>query len=154
MTLTDELFNLIARLDEARIDYAVCGGLAMAMLGHARATQDLDLLMNEDDIPRAAAMALEQGYTIVPGWMRFGEGAIKIYRVTKIDPEHHDVIPLDLLAVTPAIQSVWADRRQVRTQRGPVWVVSPAGLIAMKKLSGRKQDMADIESLEDCDEIG
>ena len=41
-TLTDELLELLARLTDAGIDYAVCGGLAMAVHGYPRATMDIE----------------------------------------------------------------------------------------------------------------
>ena len=148
MTLTDELFSIINRLDASRIDYAVCGGLAMAIHGHARATQDLDILLIEDQLEQVIDIAKGLGFTISAGWLEFGHGAVRMFRVSKVDPEHHDVIPLDLLVVTPDLEAVWAGRTQIETERGIVWTVAPSGLIHMKKISGRKQDLADIEKLE------
>lgn len=154
MTLSDELFNLIRAFDTGGIEYAVCGGLAMAILGHPRTTQDLDILMPEESIERAAAAARDQGFTIDAGWMEFGGGTAKIYRLSKVDKEHHDLVPLDLIAVTPQLRIIWQNRVQVDTQDKKVWTVSRDGLIAMKKISGRKQDMADIENLESDNEKG
>jgi hypothetical protein len=37
-TLLDELSQLISALDENEIEYAVCGGLSMAIHGFVRAT--------------------------------------------------------------------------------------------------------------------
>ena len=41
MTLLDELSQLISAFDENGIEYAVCGGLALAIHGFARATLDI-----------------------------------------------------------------------------------------------------------------
>ena len=41
-----EFERLIAALNERRIEYAVCGGLAMAIHGVPRSTIDIDVLIN------------------------------------------------------------------------------------------------------------
>ncbi len=43
--LLDELSQLISALNENEIEYAVCGGLALAIHGFARATLDIDILI-------------------------------------------------------------------------------------------------------------
>lgn len=154
MTLAGELFALIRAFEAQGLEYAVCGGLAMAMLGHARTTQDLDILMPPDQIEKAAAQARQQGFTLEAGWMEFAGGTAKIFRLAKVDEDHHDLIPLDLLAVTPPLRAVWDGREQVDTADGKAWAVSRAGLIAMKKLAGRKQDVADLAKLEGDDAAG
>ncbi|MEP6912666.1 MAG: hypothetical protein ABI923_07920 [bacterium] len=40
-----EFRKLIATLDEHQIDYALCGGIAMAIYDRPRATVDIDLLI-------------------------------------------------------------------------------------------------------------
>jgi hypothetical protein len=42
MNLFDEFRLVITEMNRAGIAYAVCGGMAMAAYGHARATQDID----------------------------------------------------------------------------------------------------------------
>ena len=44
-----ELTSLLSALDEEGIDYALCGGLAMAVHGYPRATVDIDLLILAKD---------------------------------------------------------------------------------------------------------
>jgi len=46
----EELKTLITRLNEARIEYALGGGLALALYGIPRATVDLDLLIQEENL--------------------------------------------------------------------------------------------------------
>ena len=43
--LYEEFKSIISALEQRGIDYAVCGGLAMAVHGLARATVDIDLLI-------------------------------------------------------------------------------------------------------------
>ena len=55
---------------------------------------------------------------------------------------------IDLLLVTPAFQDVWDTRRQLQWKGRELWVVSPQGLIAMKRSRSSPIDLADIEKLE------
>ena len=52
LDLAAELAAIVAALDEAGIPYALCGGLAVAVHGHARATQYIDLLVLPEDVGR------------------------------------------------------------------------------------------------------
>jgi hypothetical protein len=47
-----EVVALTAALDAAAIDYAICGGVALAIHGAPRATRGIDLLVREADLPR------------------------------------------------------------------------------------------------------
>jgi len=40
--IIDELKGLISQLDQGGIDYALCGGLALAVYDRARATADIE----------------------------------------------------------------------------------------------------------------
>jgi hypothetical protein len=79
--------------------------------------------------------------------MSFKERAVEIRRVSKIDDDG-EVLSLDLLLVTPMIEDVWESREQVSLQENLLSVVSKEGMIKMKTLAGRPQDLADIERLQ------
>lgn len=55
---------LLAEFDRQQIRYAVIGGFALGVLGHARATMDLDFLVHRDDLKklheRLTALAYER----------------------------------------------------------------------------------------------
>jgi hypothetical protein len=84
--------------------------------------------------------------------MRFSGGAVEIHRLSKPDPETGDLLSLDLLVVTPALEEAWASREQIRWEHGMVPVVSRSGLVEMKRLRGSGQDLDDIRALEEEDE--
>jgi len=97
-------------------------------------------------------VAESRGYSIRGLDMSFADDAIEIRRISKIDRPNKVVISLDLLLVTPKIQHVWDSRVQAEWEGGGLSVVSREGLIALKTLSGRPQDLADISVLmEDLD---
>ena len=151
--LYEELKNLIAALDKHEIDYALCGGIAMAIHDRPRATVDIDLLIVADSLAEVIKIAKSLEYTVRGLDMTFANDAIEIRRVSKIDAETGIVLSLDLLLVTPEIQPIWDSRVQANWEGGKLSVVSREGLIALKKLGGRPQDLADISALaEDSDD--
>jgi len=148
--LYDELRSLIDAFDRENIDYALCGGIAMGVHGRPRATVDIDILILSDSLTRVLEIAEEQGYTIRGLDMNFD--AIQIRRVSKIDRVARNTLTLDLILVTDAIRSVWEGRVKAHLEGGKLSVVSKAGLITLKTISGRPQDIADISALrEDSD---
>ena len=147
LDLFDEFTALTSTLNERGVAYAVCGGLALAVHGLPRATIDIDLLIPADTLAEVLAIAAEKGYTLPAKTMTFAKGAIQIHRRSKADPPSGDILSLDLLVVTPAIASVWDEREELEWQQGKLWTVSRTGLIALKRLRGSTQDVADIEGL-------
>ena len=146
--LFDEFRRLVAALDRNQIDYALCGGLAMAIHGRARATVDIDLLLLSESLEAAKDVARELGYNIRGLDMSFAKGAIEIRRLSKIDSQSGQVLSLVFLLVTPQIQGIWDRRVKAEWQEGTISVVSREGLIALKSLRNSVQDQADIEVLE------
>jgi len=151
--LYDEFRRLIAALDEQQIDYALCGGIAMAVYDHPRATVDIDLLILAESLDGVMAIATALNYTIRGLEMTFSNEAIEIRRVSKIHNETGQVLSLDLLLVTPEIRGVWDSRVQADWEGGTLSVVSREGLIGLKNMRGSAQDQADISALmEDIDD--
>ena len=145
--LYDELRNVISALNKNQIEYALCGGLAMAVYDHPRATIDIDLLIRAEAFESIPEIAKEIGYTLRGLDLSFAEGAVEIRRVSKIHPTTGHVLSLDLLLVTPAIQEVWDSRVEVDIEGEKLSVVSREGLIAMKKLRSSGRDLDDIAEL-------
>ena len=70
-----------------------------------------------------------------------------ISRLVKPEPDSEDVLMVDLLHVTPALESAWRSRRRVAWNHGAIATVSRAGLVALKRLRGSGQDQDDIKRL-------
>lgn len=147
LDLYEELRSLIAALDKHAIEYALCGGIAMAIFGRPRATVDIDLLILAESLDEMIEVAKALDYTIRGLDMSFASEAIEIRRISKIDQETGFVLSLDMLLVTPQIQEIWDSRVRADWEGGKLSVVSRDGLIALKKLGGRPQDFADISTL-------
>lgn len=144
--LYEELRKVTSALDEHDIAYALCGGLAMAVYDHARATIDIDILILSESLESALEVAAELGYSIRGLDMHFGE--IEIRRVSRIHPTTRHVLTLDMLLVTPAIREVWESRVVADVEGGTLSVVSREGLIALKKFRSSGTDLDDIAKLE------
>jgi hypothetical protein len=148
--LAIEFEAVISALAKNGIEYAVCGGLAMAIHGLPRATVDIDLLIRPEDEERVYAAVGPLGFRTHATPMHFDQGKMEIRRVTKFD-QAGDTLMLDLLLVTSAFENVWRDRMRVESEFGVISVVSREGLIALKsgRMSGTDQD--DIKRLRDED---
>ena len=145
--ITDELRELVAALEKQEIDYALCGGMAMAVHGRLRTTIDIDLLILAASLDGVLAIAKSLDYNVRGKDLSFADGAIEIRRVSKIDPNDGELLSLDLLLVTPEINEMWESRVEAEWEGGKLSVVSASGLIALKQLRGSGQDLADIEAL-------
>ena len=144
----DEFRQVIALLDANEIDYAVCGGFAMAIHGRPRATIDIDLLILSESLEELISAAKAAGYNIRGKDLSFANGVIEIRRVSKIDPESGDLLSLDFLLVTPNLLSVWNSRAYADWEGGKLSVVSREGLIELKRLRSSRQDLDDIAELQ------
>lgn len=144
--LIDELTRIVGAFNRHDIDFALCGGLAVAAHGLVRATQDIDFLIREESLEAVYRAAAEVGYDIKGLDISFKEPTVEIRRVSSIVGD--EVISLDLLLVTPQVEDVWSGRTPISFMGQTLYVVSREGLIKMKSQAGRPQDLADIERLQ------
>jgi hypothetical protein len=147
LDIYDELVNLVTRLEAEGIDYALCGGLAMAVYRVPRATKDIDILTSRECLPRVKAIAHGLGYTIDSGELVLADGDIEIHRLLKAAQDADALMMLDILVVTPVLAKVWESRRKLQWQHGIISVVSRDGLIRLKSFRRSGQDMDDIKLL-------
>ncbi|HOW83851.1 MAG TPA: hypothetical protein PK573_14925 [Spirochaetota bacterium] len=147
MDLVDELKRLTEKFDNTGIDYALCGGLAVAVYAKPRATLDIDMMIEGENISQAVAAAREVGFGISGPPMQLHGGAVIIHRLAKVDKETGEHLVLDLLVVTPQTRKAWDNRATVEWDGGPLKVLSPAGLILLKSFRNSGQDRDDIEYL-------
>lgn len=147
MDILDELKKLITKLNEEHIDYALCGGLAMAVYALPRATLDIDILIEAGSLKTTRRAVYDLGFTLKAAPMEFQGGKVHIHRVSKIEPGTEEILMLDFLIVTPEIKSAWDTRTKVEWEHGHISVVSPEGLILLKSFRKSGQDQDDIAFL-------
>jgi len=153
MKLMDELAGLVTELTGAKIEYAVCGGIAMSLHGFTRFTKDIDVLVHPDDLDRILKAVKNRGFEFGVKRMTLRGGTpeeMQIQRVTKVVDT--DYLVLDLVLVADTLIEVWKTRELFAWNGQQVCVISKTGLTAMKQLAGRPQDLVDIQRLEYEDE--
>ena len=152
LDLLEEFRGILSALDAAGVEYAICGGLAVAIHVRPRATIDVDVLLPRAEVERAKDAIRSRGYTIEAGPMILRQGVVEIHRLSRPDPETGDLLSVDLVIVTPELAPAWETRERVGWEHGEVPVVSRAGLVLMKQLRGSGQDLDDIRLLEGDDD--
>jgi hypothetical protein len=141
-------------LEAAGVRYALVGGYAVALHGAVRGTVDIDFVLRWSlrDLEAAEAALGELGLV-----SRLPVTAGDVFRFRDEYVRNRNLIawnfynPQDLSEqVDIVISEDLKGKRRVRmdTMAGPVQVLSRKDLIAMKKASGRPQDLADVEALE------
>jgi hypothetical protein len=141
-----ELKNLTDSLGASAVDYALCGGVALAIHGVPRATQDIDLLVRPEDLDRLREVARRCGFVLESLPMDFASG-ITIQRFTKlIDGQP---LMLDALLVGGPLERAWQERQTAEIEGGRVRVVSRDALISLKLAAGRPQDLVDVQRLQE-----
>ena len=152
--LVHEIKALAQLFHEADVDYAICGGIAVAIHGVPRATEDLDVLIREEDLPRFEEIARSAGFTLSSGEIPFDFGKPTERRIVRlVKAAGEDFLVLDLMIVTPILAGVWADRTKALFGETPIRVVSKRGLIEMKQAAGRPLDLRDIEMLNEAGKL-
>lgn len=148
MTLFDELSTIVRALDQAGIEYALVGGLAVAVWGAPRATQDIDLLIRPESVDPVVSAMEPHGFRFRALPITFKDG-MTLQRISKI--EAGALLTLDLILVDLNLEPIWATRQRFDVDGTEVSVISRAALIQMKAAAGRPQDALDIQNLEEAD---
>lgn len=148
------LSRVSGALEAAGVRYALVGGYAVALHGAVRGTVDIDLVLHWTRRELKAAEAALAGIGLVS---RLPVNADDVFQFRDEYLRNRNLIawnfynPQDLSEqVDIVISEDLRGKRRVRmeTLAGPVQVLSRKDLIAMKKASGRPQDLADVEALE------
>jgi Uncharacterised nucleotidyltransferase len=143
MNLYQELSLVLRVFAENDLDYAVCGGIAVAFHGYERFTKDIDILIREEDLDHVHELLEQVGFMAPSGRIPFEHH--ELFRIMKVDGS--DYMSLDLLVVNDKLEGVWEGRRFFDWQGKKIVVVSREGLAKMKRLAGRDQDLLDLKKL-------
>lgn len=147
MNLLDEFKELTERFNIEKIEYALCGGLAMAVYAFPRATLGIDILIEPETLARAKAIAKDLGFSFDAGLIKFSDSNIQIYRLTKVEQDSGETLALDMVLINPEIKEIWDTRQRFLWAGGEIPVVSLEGLIKLKSMRLSGQDQDDIKHL-------
>lgn len=149
MDLIEELYATTDVLSAAQIDYAICGGLAVAIHGRPRMTVDIDLLIPSEQITSAVDAVAKIGFDDVTGWVVLPSSTLgieRLYRVNKF--AGNNFLTLDLLEVDSTSNPIFRSRQAFKIANQVIHVLSRDALITMKANTGRTQDKLDVELLQ------
>lgn len=105
-------------------------------------------MVRREDFDAARAALRSRGFTLDAGPIPFGAGTARereVRRVSKI--VDGALTTVDFLVVTPVLERAWQTRAAYPWRGRRVTAVSIEGLTEMKRMAGRKQDLADLEHL-------
>lgn len=144
-----DFIELLAAFNDHTAEYIVVGAHALAAHGQVRATKGLDVWVrpSNENAPKVLAAFVEFGAPLHDLTERDLTTAGTVFQIG-VPPIRIDVIT-EIDGV--AFESAWPDRVDVRLGGISVPVLSRHHLIANKKASGRLQDLADLERLENND---
>ena len=148
------LERICGALRDAGVRYAIVGGHAVALHGAVRGTIDIDLVVRWTRQTLAKAESALNGIGLES---RLPVGAADVYAFRDEYIENRNLIawnfhnpddPLEQVDIVINYDLTGKRTRRVELPSGPVEVLSVADLIAMKRASGRAQDIEDVRALE------
>lgn len=152
--------DVFKELQESKIKYLVIGGIAVNLHGFQRTTGDIDIMLAMESenvlkfIKIAKKLNLAPRVPVKPedfadpkkveNWKKYKN--MKVFSFIDID---NPAISIDIMTENyiPFDES-YKRRKNVKAWGITIPVVSIEDLIKLKKISGRPQDLADIEALE------
>lgn len=144
--MNQDFKELLSAFNAHAVEYLVVGAHALASHGHVRATKDLDVWIRpEAQNARRVLAAL-------------GDYGAPLHDLSEEDLALPGVIfqigvapvRIDILTVIDGVgfEEAWPERVTTKFEGEPTQVLSRKHLIQNKKSSGRIQDLADVEWLE------
>lgn len=138
--------DLLHEFCAVKVEFLLVGAHALAAHGHTRATKDLDLWIR----PTQA-----NAKRVISALVRFGAPLQGLREKDLTEPDvvfqiGVDPLRIDILTSIDGLEfdEAWTDRGQVAIEGLEVPVLSREHLIRNKRASGRLQDLADVERLE------
>jgi hypothetical protein len=147
MNLSKDLSEFIGLLRSTGVKYLIVGGHAVAFHGHPRFTGDIDFFVERSE---ANASRLEKVL------QDFGFGDLGLTAADFLEPSI--VVQLgrpprriDLLTSIDGVEfeSAWSHRVDTEMGGYPVHFIGKQDLLRNKRATGRAQDLADLQRLED-----
>ena len=86
MELFEEFKQLVSAFKKENIEYALCGGLAMAVYAFPRATLDIDILIEPKTLEKAKMVAKKLGFLL---------GLIKLKSMRSSGQDQDDIKSLE-----------------------------------------------------------
>jgi predicted nucleotidyltransferase len=144
--LDSDLLELLELFRSRGVEFLVVGGHAVAYHGYPRLTEDLDLFVRPD---------VDNGARIVDALRAFGFESLDLKaedfeaddRMVQLGRSPNRVDLLTNVYGVP-FPDAWSRRVAATLDGVEVWMISREDLIRGKRTTGRPQDIADVDALE------
>lgn len=157
--------DVFLKLNDSKVRYVVVGGVALVLHGVVRLTVDLDLMveMTQDNLKKFISAVKELGYKPKPpvNAEEFIDPAKrkkwKDEKGMQVFSFYHPQMKnrfIDVFVNEPINYSEVERDKKIMTAKGiRIPVISRGHLKRLKSISGRPQDLADIEALDELDTL-
>ncbi len=145
MQVERDFEQLLKLFNKNKVKYCVIGAFAVAFYAKPRYTKDLDILISSD---------LENAHKVVKALNQFGFASLNLEEKDfaekgKIIQLGYEPVRVDILTSLQGLnfKDIWRKKTMGFYGKQKVCFIGVNDLIKSKKLSKRKQDQIDIESL-------
>jgi len=145
MEVKEDYRELLALLNAHEVDYVVVGGYALAFHGAPRFTGDLDILIKPDpENARCIVEALDEF-----GFQSSGLNPEDFQSPDNVIQLGYPPVRIDIITSLTGVSSdeVFSGRIKAKYGGIPVYFIGREQFITNKRATGRKRDLADLESL-------
>lgn len=151
------LLRVIRAFDDYKVPYAVVGGYAVALHGAVRGTVDIDCIIEHK---QSAFEACEKALLSIGLVPRLPVSAREVFQFREEYIARRNLIewsfynptnPIEVVDIIITLNLVGLKTVKLRAGLEKIRVLSIADLIAMKRASGRPQDLEDVKMLESID---
>jgi hypothetical protein len=146
MKVEKDFRDFIALLNRHDVHYLIIGSFAFSYYAEPRYTKDIDILIerSEDNAKKIIVSLKDFGFTDIS---LTSKDFLESGQVIQLGIEP---IRIDILTSIKGMDfsEIWDNRIVGRYGDIEVFIISKQDLIRCKRASGRKQDLADIEKLE------
>lgn len=149
------LLEVVAALRHAKVAFAIAGGYAVALHGAVRGTVDLDIVLR---LAKSHYVAAEQALKTLGLTPRLPVSAVEVFDFREEYIKNRNLIawsfsnpkdPTQIVDIIITHDLAELKTKKIRSGGRSLPVVSVSDLIAMKKVSGRPQDLEDIRALKE-----
>ena len=145
MEVQPDFRELLALLNDHKVEYMIVGGYALAFHGAPRFTADLDILVNASpENSRRIIQALEQF-----GFKSVGLNEEDFRHPEKVVQLGVPPVRIDLITSLTGVtwEEAFSGKAEGKYGELPVYFLGREQFIVNKRALGRKRDLADLEAL-------
>lgn len=145
INIFQEATKISNQLNKSKINWAFVGGIAVGIYGFIRATEDIDIIIIENELQKIDKILIKEGFVINNSPMEFSDG-FKCHRRLKFFDEGNYFI-LDLLMHPTESSRILSNKIKGQFNQQDAFIVSKDDLIKMKQKANPTKDQIDVENL-------